>query len=155
MLLDFFTHYYFVTYLNWQVILVLLPVFLTRYFIITLFQNGSWLYWSCLGATQQVCEIIFYLSIIVLWVYLVQSYWNSVRKVVCYGTIRCCYCRTLFAYFQENIKEQLPIDATYYSSPLVMQDVSGAPFNQRWFWFTWWRWTLVIWVQVGDIPRQT
>jgi adenosylcobinamide-GDP ribazoletransferase len=56
------------TYLNWQVILVLLPVFLTRYFMARYFQKWIDGYTGdCLGATQQVCEIIFYLSIIVLW----------------------------------------------------------------------------------------
>ncbi len=47
---------------------VLVPVFLARYFLARYFQKWIDGYTGdCLGATQQVCEVIFYLSIIVLW----------------------------------------------------------------------------------------
>jgi alpha-ribazole phosphatase len=45
-------------------------------------------------------------------------------KGVCYGQSDVAIAEPYLPIF-ENIKEQLPIDATYYSSPLVMQDVSG------------------------------
>lgn len=49
-------------------ILILIPVFLTRYFLARYFQKWIDGYTGdCLGATQQVCEVIFYLSILILW----------------------------------------------------------------------------------------
>jgi adenosylcobinamide-GDP ribazoletransferase len=53
---------------QWQFILVLVPVFLTRFFMARYFQKWIDGYTGdCLGATQQVCEVVFYLSIIALW----------------------------------------------------------------------------------------
>ena len=49
-------------------LVVLLPIFLTRFFLARYFQKWIDGYTGdCLGATQQVCEVIFYLSISVLW----------------------------------------------------------------------------------------
>jgi adenosylcobinamide-GDP ribazoletransferase len=48
--------------------IALIPVFMTRFFLARYFQK--WIDGNtgdCLGATQQVCEIIFYLSTIILW----------------------------------------------------------------------------------------
>lgn len=51
--------------------LVLLPVFVTRFFLARYFQKWIDGYTGdCLGATQQVCEIIFYLSTLALWKYI-------------------------------------------------------------------------------------
>jgi adenosylcobinamide-GDP ribazoletransferase len=51
--------------------LVLFPVFITRFFLARYFQKWIDGYTGdCLGATQQVCEIIFYLSILSLWKYI-------------------------------------------------------------------------------------
>lgn len=56
------------SFFQWQLLLVLLPVFLTRFFLARYFQKWIDGYTGdCLGATQQVCEIVFYLSIIALW----------------------------------------------------------------------------------------
>ncbi len=56
------------SYYQWQFLLVLLPVFLARFFLARYFQKWIGGYTGdCLGATQQVCEIVFYLSIIALW----------------------------------------------------------------------------------------
>jgi adenosylcobinamide-GDP ribazoletransferase len=56
------------TYFQWQFVLVLVPVFLTRFFLARYFQKWIDGYTGdCLGATQQVCEVVFYLSIIALW----------------------------------------------------------------------------------------
>jgi adenosylcobinamide-GDP ribazoletransferase len=65
MLFDFY-HYYFDLF-KLASNTSSLPVFLTRYFgsVISKWIDGYT--GDCLGATQQVCEIIFYLSIIVLW----------------------------------------------------------------------------------------
>lgn len=50
---------------------VLFPVFITRFFLARYFQKWIDGYTGdCLGATQQVCEIIFYLSILSLWKYI-------------------------------------------------------------------------------------
>jgi adenosylcobinamide-GDP ribazoletransferase len=55
-------------YFHWQFLLVLVPVFLTRFFMARYFQKWIDGYTGdCLGATQQVCEIVFYFSIIALW----------------------------------------------------------------------------------------
>ncbi len=49
-------------------LLVLVPIFLTRFFLARYFQKWIDGYTGdCLGATQQVCEVIFYLSISALW----------------------------------------------------------------------------------------
>lgn len=53
---------------QWQFILILVPVFLTRFFLARYFQKWIDGYTGdCLGATQQVCEVVFYVSIIALW----------------------------------------------------------------------------------------
>ncbi len=56
------------TYFQWQFITVLVPIFLIRYFLARYFQQWIGGYTGdCLGATQQVCEVLFYLSCIALW----------------------------------------------------------------------------------------
>lgn len=56
------------TYFNYKVLLVLIPVFITRYFLARYFQKWIDGYTGdCLGATQQVCEVIYYLSILFIW----------------------------------------------------------------------------------------
>lgn len=56
------------SYFQWQLLLVLLPVFLTRFFLARYFQKWIEGYTGdCLGATQQVCEVVFYVSVIALW----------------------------------------------------------------------------------------
>jgi len=56
------------SYFQWQVLLVLIPVFLCRFFLARYFQKWIGGYTGdCLGATQQVCEVVFYLSIIGIW----------------------------------------------------------------------------------------
>lgn len=58
----------FLSYFQWQIMLVLLPVFVTRFFLARYFQKWIDGYTGdCLGATQQVCEVIFYLTVIVIW----------------------------------------------------------------------------------------
>ncbi|WP_367774042.1 adenosylcobinamide-GDP ribazoletransferase [Flavobacterium sp. WC2421] len=53
---------------QWQFLLVLVPVFLTRFFLASYFQKWIDGYTGdCLGATQQVCEVVIYLSVIILW----------------------------------------------------------------------------------------
>lgn len=53
---------------HWQFLLLVFPVFLTRFFLARYFQKWIGGYTGdCLGATQQVCEVVFYLSIIALW----------------------------------------------------------------------------------------
>jgi len=48
--------------------LVVFPVFLARYFLARYFQKWIDGYTGdCLGATQQVCEVIFYLSLLAIW----------------------------------------------------------------------------------------
>lgn len=48
--------------------LVVLPVFLPRYFLARYFQKWIDGYTGdCLGATQQVCEVIFYLTLLAIW----------------------------------------------------------------------------------------
>lgn len=58
----------FLSLLQWQFLFVLVPVFAARYFLARYFQKWIDGYTGdCLGATQQVCEVIFYLSILALW----------------------------------------------------------------------------------------
>lgn len=48
--------------------LVVFPVFLARYFLARYFQKWIDGYTGdCLGATQQVCEVIFYLTLLAIW----------------------------------------------------------------------------------------
>ena len=56
------------SFFQWQLLLVLIPVFIARFFLARYFQKWIDGYTGdCLGATQQVCEVIFYLSIIGIW----------------------------------------------------------------------------------------
>lgn len=56
------------TYFNYKVLLAIIPVFITRYFLVGYFQKWIDGYTGdCLGATQQVCEVIYYLSILFIW----------------------------------------------------------------------------------------
>ena len=56
------------SYFDWRFLLTIIPVFITRYFLARYFQKWIGGYTGdCLGATQQVCEVIFYLSILFLW----------------------------------------------------------------------------------------
>jgi adenosylcobinamide-GDP ribazoletransferase len=57
-----------VSFFQWKMIFVVIPVLLTRYFLARYFNKWIGGYTGdCLGATQQVCEVVFYLSCIVLW----------------------------------------------------------------------------------------
>lgn len=56
------------SYFKYQFLLALIPVFITRYFLARYFQKWIDGYTGdCLGATQQVCEVIYYLSILFIW----------------------------------------------------------------------------------------
>lgn len=56
------------SFFQWQLLLALVPVFIARFFLARYFQKWIDGYTGdCLGATQQVCEVIFYLSIIAIW----------------------------------------------------------------------------------------
>ncbi len=56
------------SFFQWQLLLALIPVFIARFFLARYFQKWIDGYTGdCLGATQQVCEVIFYLSIIGIW----------------------------------------------------------------------------------------
>ncbi len=56
------------SFFYWQMLFVVIPVFLFRFFLARYFQKWIGGYTGdCLGATQQVCEVVFYLSSIVLW----------------------------------------------------------------------------------------
>ena len=58
----------FLTYFQWQFITVLVPIFVGRFFMARYFQKWIDGYTGdCLGATQQLCEVLFYLSVIILW----------------------------------------------------------------------------------------
>ena len=58
----------FLSFLHWQFMLALIPVFVARFFLARYFQKWIDGYTGdCLGATQQVCEVIFYLSISAIW----------------------------------------------------------------------------------------
>ena len=49
-------------------LLAIIPVFIMRYFLARYFQKWIDGYTGdCLGATQQVCEVIYYLSILLIW----------------------------------------------------------------------------------------
>jgi adenosylcobinamide-GDP ribazoletransferase len=53
---------------NYKILFALIPVFITRSFLARYFQKWIEGYTGdCLGATQQVCEVIYYLSILFLW----------------------------------------------------------------------------------------
>ncbi len=56
------------SYFDLKFLLAVIPVFITRYFLARYFQKWIDGYTGdCLGATQQVCEVVFYLSILFLW----------------------------------------------------------------------------------------
>jgi len=56
------------SFFQWQLLLALIPVFIARFFLARYFQKWIDGYTGdCLGATQQVCEVVFYLSIIGIW----------------------------------------------------------------------------------------
>lgn len=56
------------SFFQWQFILALIPVFIARFFLARYFQKWIDGYTGdCLGATQQVCEVVFYVSIIGIW----------------------------------------------------------------------------------------
>jgi len=56
------------SFFQWQLLLVLIPVFIARFFLARYFQKWIDGYTGdCLGATQQVCEVVFYLSIMGIW----------------------------------------------------------------------------------------
>lgn len=56
------------SYFQYKILFVLIPIFLTRYFLARYFQKWIDGYTGdCLGATQQVCEVIYYLSILLIW----------------------------------------------------------------------------------------
>lgn len=53
---------------QYKILFVLIPIFLTRHFLARYFQKWIDGYTGdCLGATQQVCEAIYYLSILLIW----------------------------------------------------------------------------------------
>ncbi|MFB9077098.1 adenosylcobinamide-GDP ribazoletransferase [Flavobacterium procerum] len=55
-------------YFNILLLWLIVPIFITRYFLARYFQKWIDGYTGdCLGATQQVCEAVFYLSFLVLW----------------------------------------------------------------------------------------
>ncbi|PIF31145.1 cobalamin-5'-phosphate synthase [Flavobacterium sp. 9] len=56
------------SYFQYKFLLALIPVFIMRYFLARYFQNWIDGYTGdCLGATQQVCEVVYYLSILLVW----------------------------------------------------------------------------------------
>jgi len=56
------------SYFDLKFLLAIIPVYITRYFLARYFQKWIDGYTGdCLGATQQVCEVVFYLSILFLW----------------------------------------------------------------------------------------
>jgi adenosylcobinamide-GDP ribazoletransferase len=53
---------------QYKILFVLIPVFLARYFLARYFQKWIDGYTGdCLGATQQICEVIYYLSVLLIW----------------------------------------------------------------------------------------
>lgn len=58
----------FLVYFQSQFILAIVPIVVGRFFLVRYFQKWIDGYTGdCLGATQQVCEVLFYLSVIILW----------------------------------------------------------------------------------------
>ncbi|CAA9201383.1 adenosylcobinamide-GDP ribazoletransferase [Flavobacterium collinsii] len=56
------------SYFEYKFLLAIIPVFIMRYFLARYFQKWIDGYTGdCLGATQQVCEVIYYLSILLIW----------------------------------------------------------------------------------------
>lgn len=55
-------------FFNYYIFLLLIPVFLTRWYLGRLFMNKiGGQTGDCIGAAQQICEVVFYLSFLVLW----------------------------------------------------------------------------------------
>jgi adenosylcobinamide-GDP ribazoletransferase len=60
-----------VLFFNYYIFLLLIPVFAIRWYL-----GGFFVKWiggqtgDCAGATQQICEVVFYLSFIALWKYI-------------------------------------------------------------------------------------
>lgn len=53
---------------SYYIFILLIPAYITKYFLSRYFQKWIGGYTGdCLGATQQVCEIVFYMSFIILW----------------------------------------------------------------------------------------
>ncbi|MNR27226.1 cobalamin synthase [compost metagenome] len=56
------------SYFQYNFLLAIIPVFITRYFLARYFQKWIDGYTGdCLGATQQVCEVVYYLSFLLIW----------------------------------------------------------------------------------------
>ena len=56
------------SYFQYEFLFILIPVFITRYFLARYFQKWIDGYTGdCLGATQQVCEVVYYLSFLLIW----------------------------------------------------------------------------------------
>ena len=56
---------------NYLYLLLIIPVFVTRWLLGVYFNKQIGGYTGdCLGATQQICEIVFYLSFLILWIYI-------------------------------------------------------------------------------------
>lgn len=56
------------SFFYWQMLFAVIPVYLFRFFLARYFQKWIGGYTGdCLGATQQVCEVVFYLSSFALW----------------------------------------------------------------------------------------
>lgn len=56
------------SYFQYKFLFALIPVFIMRYFLARYFQKWIDGYTGdCLGATQQVCEVVYYLSILLIW----------------------------------------------------------------------------------------
>nr|WP_294936696.1 adenosylcobinamide-GDP ribazoletransferase [uncultured Flavobacterium sp.] len=53
---------------QWQLLFAVVPVFIFRFFLACYFEKWIGGYTGdCLGAVQQVCEVVFYLSVAALW----------------------------------------------------------------------------------------
>lgn len=58
----------FLAFSNWKYLLILIPLIILRFFLIRYFKKWIGGYTGdCLGATQQIAEVVFYLSFIALW----------------------------------------------------------------------------------------
>ena len=58
----------FLAFSNWKYLLILIPLIILRFFLIRYFKKWIGGYTGdCLGATQQLAEVIIYLSILALW----------------------------------------------------------------------------------------
>jgi len=56
---------------TWWVFMLIVPVYLAKAFLASYFKKWIGGYTGdCLGATQQLCEVLFYSSFLLLWKYL-------------------------------------------------------------------------------------